>query len=643
MFLSKSQIIKALESLEQIHPFYIITFLVCKKNNLPIGYEEEFGINKTEKDFLEQHFKPVKDSKQYYRISRVGPKGKKWIDDKYASSTLQSIRTRTFKNAFLHTAPRTWGWQKNYIQVLKSHLDNGQLIPAFYLVVWLYRDRDWSSDTEAQTIIDTFFNEFNITEEEKRELFDCSVPTMIDADSLFQEEQVLWRDVRDALELPPPPDVPPDIGGTLSLLELQGVGPARHLCLEFSERMNLITGDNGLGKSFILESAWWALSGTWTSSLAYPRNDAKKSEPTITFHVSGMSGIPEANTAHYEWKQQNWVPSEKRSTIPGLLIYARVDGAFAVWDPARHHLPLSNFENSGSLVFTREDVWDGLSVKIGGKTRYLCNGLINDWIQWQNNPTRSPFPTLEKVLHHLSPPELAYGDLGILKPGTPARIPGGESRLIPTIKHPYGEIPLIYASAAVRRIVGLAYLIVWTWEEHKEQSKQIREQPQRKLVILIDEIEAHLHPQWQRVILPALLDVIADLEAELQVQFLVTTHSPLVLASVEPIFDPERDKIFHLDLVQQGLFDGEVILHEPDFVRYGSVNSWLRSDIFQLQHPYSPNAEKAMEDAKQLQMRKDFTQKEVKEISERLQKYLPPHDTFWSRWTFFAKQHGVTL
>ena len=45
-------------------------------------------------------------------------------------------------------------------------------------------------------------------------------------------------------------------------------------------------------------------------------------------------------------------------------------------------------------------------------------------------------------------------------------------------------------------------------------------------VVLIDEIELHLHPGWQRTVLPRLTALFP------QLQFVVTTHSPQVLASV---------------------------------------------------------------------------------------------------------------
>jgi predicted ATP-binding protein involved in virulence len=47
-------------------------------------------------------------------------------------------------------------------------------------------------------------------------------------------------------------------------------------------------------------------------------------------------------------------------------------------------------------------------------------------------------------------------------------------------------------------------------------------------VILIDEIDLHLHPRWQRRIIPKLLEVFPGC------QFLVSTHSPHVITHVQP-------------------------------------------------------------------------------------------------------------
>jgi predicted ATP-binding protein involved in virulence len=47
-------------------------------------------------------------------------------------------------------------------------------------------------------------------------------------------------------------------------------------------------------------------------------------------------------------------------------------------------------------------------------------------------------------------------------------------------------------------------------------------------VVLIDEIELHLHPKWQREIIPALTRTFS------KCQFIVTTHSPQVISQIKP-------------------------------------------------------------------------------------------------------------
>jgi predicted ATP-binding protein involved in virulence len=50
---------------------------------------------------------------------------------------------------------------------------------------------------------------------------------------------------------------------------------------------------------------------------------------------------------------------------------------------------------------------------------------------------------------------------------------------------------------------------------------------QGKGIVLIDEIDLHLHPQWQREVVPSLRRVFPNC------QFIITTHSPQVLSNIE--------------------------------------------------------------------------------------------------------------
>lgn len=66
-------------------------------------------------------------------------------------------------------------------------------------------------------------------------------------------------------------------------------------------------------------------------------------------------------------------------------------------------------------------------------------------------------------------------------------------------------------------------------------------------VILIDEIEAHLHPRWQRTVVPLLREVFP------RAQFVVTTHSPLVVGSARP------GEVVVLDIGSTGAVEAEVL------------------------------------------------------------------------------------
>jgi predicted ATP-binding protein involved in virulence len=60
-------------------------------------------------------------------------------------------------------------------------------------------------------------------------------------------------------------------------------------------------------------------------------------------------------------------------------------------------------------------------------------------------------------------------------------------------------------------------------------------------VVLIDEIELHLHPKWQREIIPALTRTFPNC------QFIVTTHSPQVISQVKP------EGIYILEKTEEGI------------------------------------------------------------------------------------------
>jgi hypothetical protein len=353
---------------------------------------------------------------------------------------------------------------------------------------------------------------------------------------------------------------------------------------------------------------------------------ANKERAEITYEIEGETTPARGDTVLFNWKTLQWPDRAKGTAVPGLVIYARVDGSFAVWDPSRRTFGISGEGVGEKTVLSSLEVWEGKSGKI--------EGLIRDWIKWQRTPNSEEFAALKTVLAKLAPP-----DLGELRPGESVRVPE-DIRDIPTIVHPYGQIPLLYASAGVKRVVILAYLIVWAWHEHKVASEMISVRPQRRMVVLIDEIEAHLHPRWQRSILPSLIGLEEVLNDDLSAQFMIATHSPLVMASSEPLFDQATDKLYHLELDATAQ---TVTLDEVEYIKFGDVSAWLTSPVFELRHARSNEAESAIEAAKSLQLSGNVTELLVAEVTEKLRKHLSQTDRFWPRWIAFAERYGVSV
>lgn len=409
----------------------------------------------------------------------------------------------------------------------------------------------------------------------------------------------------------------------LERLEMNGVGPSPHLSFEFKPRLNLLTGDNGLGKTFVLELAWWALTRHWDAVPALARADWSGT-PRVDAVLGGPRGAVKVG------RRVGPVPGELGFSEPnnGLTLYARVDGSFSVWDRIRNSrwVPHTLVPGLPAYDFTPEELWNRLE-KDG---RTLCNGLIHDWVAWQIKGAE-PFQRLKRVLATLSP-----GANEPLVPGEPTRIGIDDVRDIPTLQMPYGLVPLTHVSAAVRRIVGLAYLLVWAWEEHVRAAAFRGEPVTDHIVLLVDELESHLHPRWQRLILPSLLEVVRALRDDVKVQVIAVTHSPLVLASAEPVFDEAQDALFMFDLV-----DREVQVTKADWRPRGDANAWLTSEVFDLKEPRSVEAEEAITAAKAALKDPNLPMEEVRRIHNELYRVLRDTDPFWPRWLARAEAAGI--
>ena len=423
----------------------------------------------------------------------------------------------------------------------------------------------------------------------------------------------------------------------LKRLRLHNVGPAPEMELEFGDRLNLLTGDNGLGKSFMLDIGWWAMTRKWPAEINPKLTTGKMALPvdpqdaTIEFVFTGKTR-PDEYVSTYQPKEQAWTGRPGRPANPGLVLYAMTDGSFAVWDPARNYWRRQGDKDvqdrPPAYVFSPAEVWNGLSAENGAT---LCNGLIRDWAGWQREKG-APYERLRKLLKVIGP-----SGSESLEPGELTRISLDDVRNMPTIRMPYQrDVAVVHASSGIRRILALSYFLVWAWEEHKRAARQVGEEETGRIVLLIDEIDAHLHPAWQRRIVSSILSVMESLtDEQAGVQLIATTHSPLIMASAEPFFDGNKDAWFDLDFEQ-----GEVALQSREFRKHGDAGTWLISEAFDLKSSRALEYEDLLERSALLLEEENPDIHQIKKTNEELARALSPKDEFLFNWQYICRQKG---
>ena len=99
----------------------------------------------------------------------------------------------------------------------------------------------------------------------------------------------------------------------LNYLDLENVGPAPVMRVRFKPRMNFLTGDNGLGKTFLLDVAWWVLTRTWAREPVIPPlrgwrvpGGTARGTSSIRYSYGNGSRKIAENESIYDRVEQNW-------------------------------------------------------------------------------------------------------------------------------------------------------------------------------------------------------------------------------------------------------------------------------------------------------------------------------------------------
>ena len=134
-------------------------------------------------------------------------------------------------------------------------------------------------------------------------------------------------------------------------------------------------------------------------------------------------------------------------------------------------------------------------------------------------------------------------------------------------------------------------------------------------VVLIDELDIHLHPTWQREIATLFRTQFPNL------QFIVATHSPLIVAGAG------SDSVTY----KFELEDGKAQVHRVDNQTFQSVEKVLTGDAFELASPFSPEAQKMLDEYDALMEKGDKCTKKERAKLDKLSRLIGEERPFGER------------
>lgn len=118
-------------------------------------------------------------------------------------------------------------------------------------------------------------------------------------------------------------------------------------------------------------------------------------------------------------------------------------------------------------------------------------------------------------------------------------------------------------------------------------------------IVLIDEVDLHLHPRWQREILIQLTEVFPNL------QFIVSTHSPIIVVGAAEI----------AQVVNLNTINDDENLHQND-IQVSNVGQVLLSDLFGLKYLYSPEWDDKIQERDTILSKPELTQDDEERLAQ---------------------------
>lgn len=324
-------------------------------------------------------------------------------------------------------------------------------------------------------------------------------------------------------------------------LQFNDAGPFEEISFEFDERVNVLTGPNNSGKSTVLWVLGELLVYPFTMPTKMLRSDSPKwrlshSSATRIETVEGTLPTTTNDLVHiYETiGYTGFVPAQRQSTnfrSPGPAIgqdiESRTDEELDLVAPERpatvrlaglaalrEGLRDSRIREHPELAKRRKLMLTGVSLV---SDRAVIQKIINlDYAAFRRH-----LPEIRAVVNQV------ISIASEITEGFPIEFEGvaeDEEGLFPQLGTPFGSLPLNVLSQGTQSIIQSLAHLIFGYAEYYEFARGFEKMPG---ILIIDEIDAHLHPSWQRRFIPALTNNFPNL------QIICSTHSPLMLAGLK--------------------------------------------------------------------------------------------------------------